>query len=78
MFKNWSKHEVFPSTTILLKSSFANHKLLTDFVNDCCEMWREPKDSSQENWAVSSYCPKIGCLRMSKEGDLASLSLLRW
>lgn len=47
------------------------------FVKHCCELWREPKDSSQESWAMSSYCPKAGCLTMSEEGDLASLSLLR-
>lgn len=50
MFKNWSNPAMFTSTTILLESSSANQKLLTEvFVEDCCEVWKEPKDSSQES-----------------------------
>lgn len=39
MFKNWSKHDMFTSTTILLKSLFVHQKLLTEISSRTVEKY---------------------------------------
>jgi len=68
MFKNLGEDEVLTFTMSYLKKLIHKPESCDwDFVEGCCKLWTEPKDSSQEMWATDSYCTTAGCLRRQKE-----------